>query len=168
MKQKLRHLTRWRSGNTLCSNLRGPEFKSRSQPTWLWFFYGFRQSSKQMLGIYKPEENAPIAAQKRLICLKQNDLLLQPGALITSADNSWPPPLPFHAFLKIPLQNIFTLYQHAPPLQTHSITSTNTHTLTHSLSLSLSLSHTHTHTHTLTLSLSLSLSLSHSRTQGYV
>ena len=33
----------------------------------------------------------------------------QRGALITSADNSWPPPLPFHTALKIPQPNIFTL-----------------------------------------------------------
>ena len=38
-KQKLRHRVRWRSGNTLDSKLRGPEFKSRSQPTELGFFF---------------------------------------------------------------------------------------------------------------------------------
>ena len=34
---------------------------------------------------------------------------LKQGALITSAENSWPPPLPFHTALKIPQPNIFTL-----------------------------------------------------------
>ena len=33
----------------------------------------------------------------------------QTGALITSADNSWPPPLPFHTALKLPQRNIFTI-----------------------------------------------------------
>ena len=36
--------------------------------------------------------------------------LPQPGALITSADNSGPPSLPFHIVLKILQQNIFTMY----------------------------------------------------------
>ena len=49
------------------------------------------------------------------MCLKQKDWskrgiqLTQPGALITSPDNSWPPPLPFHAAPKIPQPNILTL-----------------------------------------------------------
>ena len=53
------------------------------------------------------------------MCLKQKRLiekggfqLPQPGALITSADNSWPPPLPFHTAPKIPQPNIFTLFIH--------------------------------------------------------
>ena len=53
------------------------------------------------------------------MCLsKKTDLkgagfqLPQPGALITSADNSWPPPLPFHIAPKIPQPNIFTLFIH--------------------------------------------------------
>ena len=37
---------------------------------------------------------------------------LKQGDLITSADNSWPPPLPFHTALKIPQPNIFTIFIH--------------------------------------------------------
>ena len=53
-------------------------------------------------------ENTRVGAQKRLISLKQKDWSKRwvpdtsNGALITSADNSWPPPLPFHKALKIP------------------------------------------------------------------
>ena len=109
-----------------------------------------------MLSIYKPAENAPVAAQKRLICLKQKDWskkgggyrLSQPGALITSADNSWPPPLPFHTVLKIPQQNIFTMYQLAS--LTHSHRQTHTHTHTRALTYWLIHSHIHTHKHTKT------------------
>ena len=46
----------------------------------------------------------------------------QTGALITSADSSWPPSLPFHTALEIPQPNIFTLYQHGSSSQTHSLT----------------------------------------------
>ena len=38
----------------------------------------------------------------------------QTGALITTADNSWLPPLPFHTILKIPQPNIFTLFYTYP------------------------------------------------------
>ena len=40
--------------------------------------------------------------------------LPQPGALITSAENSWPPPLHFHTAPKIPQSNVFTLFIHVP------------------------------------------------------
>ena len=52
----------------------------------------------------------------------------QTGALNTSADNSWPPPLPFHTALKIPQSNIFTLFQHGSSSQTHSLTHIDKHT----------------------------------------
>ena len=58
--------------------------------------------------------------------------LPQTGALITSADNSSPSPLPFHTALKITQPNIFTLYQHTHiGKHTHLQTHTNTHTYTH-------------------------------------
>ena len=108
----------------------------------------------------------------------------QIGALITSADHSWPQPLSFHTALKIAQPNIFTLYQHGSSSQTRSLTWTNTHTHSHRqthththssaehilalltwLTITNKLTHidkqhTHTHTHTLTHS--------HSRTQEYV
>ena len=85
----------------------------------------------------------------------------QPAALITSADNSWPPALPFHAALIFPQPNIFTIFQHASPSQTHSPTLSLTHShrqtrtpthiysLTHSPIHSLTQSFTHSLTHTL-------------------
>ena len=122
----------------------------------------------------------------------------QTGALITSADNSWPPLLPFHTALKIPQPNIFTLYQHGsyhkhtyidkhthththshkqPHTQTHTHTDTHTHSSAeHILDLSTWLNITnklthidkHTHTDTLTHKNTHTLTHSHSRTQGYV
>ena len=52
--------------------------------------------------------------KKRLICIKQKHWskrynVPQTGALIISADNSWPSLLPFHTALKISQPNIFTL-----------------------------------------------------------
>ena len=53
--------------------------------------------------------------KKYLLCLKQKGWsksgyqIPHTDALITSADNSWQPPLPFHTALKIPQPNIFTL-----------------------------------------------------------
>ena len=41
---------RWLRGNARDSHSGGPGFKSRCQPTWLRFFCGFPQSSRQMLG----------------------------------------------------------------------------------------------------------------------
>ena len=38
----------------------------------------------------------------------------QTSALITSGDNSWPSPLPFHTALKIPQPNIFTHFYTYP------------------------------------------------------
>ena len=62
------------------------------------------------------------------------------GALITSADNYWPPPLPFHTTLKIPQPKIFMLYQHTSLSQIHSLTHIDKHTHTHT--------HIYAHTHT--------------------
>ena len=44
------HRARWLRGIARDSHLGGPGFKSRCQPTWLRFFRGFPQSSRQMLG----------------------------------------------------------------------------------------------------------------------
>ena len=170
------------------SNLGGPEFKTRSQPTSLGFYHGFPQSSRKMLGwifittihltiihqlhifkikitelnkwnidyttinihsllvehpkilildmtklkmlcISKPAKKCSYRSAKNLICLKYKDWskiggyqLPHSGVLITSADNSWSPPLPFHTALKIHQLNIFTLYQHSSPSQTNSLT----------------------------------------------
>ena len=41
---------RWLRGNARDSHSGGPGFKSRCRPTWLRFFRGFPQSSRQMLG----------------------------------------------------------------------------------------------------------------------
>ena len=41
---------RWLRGNARDSHSGGPGFKSRCRPTWLTFFRGFPQSSRQMLG----------------------------------------------------------------------------------------------------------------------
>ena len=78
--------------------------------------------------------------------------------MITSADNSWPPSLPFHTALKRPQPNIFTLYQHGSPSQTHTLTHIEKHTLTHIDKHK----HTHTHTHTHTLK------LAHSNAQKFL
>ena len=60
--------------------------------------------------------------------------LPQPGALITSADNSWPPPLPFHTAQKFlfPTYSRFINIPH-PYKHTHSHRQTHTHTHTHTL-----------------------------------
>ena len=61
MKQKLLYLTRCRSGNTLGSNLGGPEFKSRSQPTWLGFFMAsVSHQSKCWVGFSWPRSIWPL------------------------------------------------------------------------------------------------------------
>ena len=68
---------------------------------------------------------------------KKGSQLPQPGALITSADNSWPPPLPFHIAQKFLSRTYshFTNMSH-PYEHTHSH-DTHTHTLTHSLTHTL-------------------------------
>ena len=58
--------------------------------------------------------------------------LPQPAALITSANDSWPLPPPFHAALKVPQLNIFMLYEHASPSQIHSLTLSLIHSPIHS------------------------------------
>ena len=63
-------------------------------------------------------ENAPIGAQKRLMCLKQKDWSKTevPATSTRCPDHlsrqyySWPQPLPFHTAPKIPQLNIFTLF----------------------------------------------------------
>ena len=70
---------------------------------------------------YRSTEKTNMFKAKRLI-EKVGTRYLKTGALTTSADNSWPPPLPFHTALKIPQPNIFMLYQHGSSSQTHSLT----------------------------------------------
>ena len=70
----------------------------------------YSTSARKIFGVAKkrrvPAEKCSSWSIKRLICWKQKHwskrwVLIPPtGALITSADNSWPPPLPFHTALK--------------------------------------------------------------------
>ena len=136
-----------------------------------------------VISFHYQRKNSPVGAQKRLIRLKQKHSnwkegyhLPQPGALITSADNFWPLPLPFHAALKIPQPNSRFINMPHPQKQIHSLIQTHiftlslirslahllphtcmqacthslTHTHTHAHTHSLTLTHTHTHTHTYT------------------
>ena len=132
-----------------------------------------------MLSIYKPVENAPIAAQKkRLICLKQTDWSKR-GVPTTSTR------CPDH--LSRQFMTTASTFRDSPKNSSaehfHDVSTCLilTNTLNHidkhthidsfTLSLHLSLSHTHTLslslTHTHSLSLSLSLSLTHSLTLAH-
>ena len=116
-------------------------------------------TSSHLEHIGTQRKNAPIGAQKRLIYLKQKDLIAEMGlsylpqtdALITSANNSWPPHVPFHTALKIPqpehihaLSTWLTIKNSHRKTHTHIDKNTNSHIHSHTLT------HTDTHTHTLT------------------
>ena len=60
---------------------------------------------------YRSKKNANVFKAKKTD-RKGGFQLPQPGALITSADNSWPPSLPFHIARDIPQPNIFMLFIH--------------------------------------------------------
>ena len=105
-----------------------------------------------MLSIYKPAEKFSYWSTKKankpmfkatILIEKGGFRLPQPGALITSTDNSWPPPLPFHTALKIH-QRTYTRFINMPHPYKHSHSHRQKHTHTGSFT------HTHTHTHTLT------------------
>ena len=122
-------------------------------------------------------ENAPIAAQKRLICLKKKDWSKRgvPATSTTCSDHLSKQFLTTASTFLYSSKN--SSAEHIHDVTTYLIltntvnhidkhTHINTHTHTHTdsciLSLSLSLTHTHTHTHSLSPTLSLSLSLTHS------
>ena len=108
-----------------------------------------------MLTIYKPAENAPIAAQKRLKCLKQKDWSKR-GVPTTST--RW----------SDHLGRQFLTTASTFPHSSKNSSAEHIHDVSTCLILTNTLNHidkyTHTHTHKQTMSLSLCLSLSHTGT----
>ena len=110
------------------------------------------------IGLYRPiapgkmllpeHKNTDMFKAKRLWS-KSGYQLPQPGTLITCRQLLITAST-FTCTSKIPQPDIFTLYQHSSPSQTHSFIQTHTHTHTLSLSLARSLTHSLTNTHSRT------------------